>query len=636
LAGGDRSLEEFKARVPLAEVVGRYVKLTRRGREHVGLCPFHKEKTPSFNVVEDKGFYHCFGCGAHGTAIDFVMAIENLGFPEALARVAEITGIPAPRRTAAASSAAPETSQRLLAANAAAAAWFQAALAGPAGQEARAYLERRGLGGQTVRRFELGYAPSGRAALKQALLGQGFTEAELVAAGLLARTEEGEVYDRFRHRLMFPIADERGRIVGFGGRALGEARAKYLNTSDTELFHKGELLYNLHRAARPARERREIVLAEGYMDVIALVEAGLEHAVAPLGTAVTEGQLKSLWRFAEAPIVCLDGDRAGLAAALRAAERALPLMRSGQTLRFAVLPDGEDPDSYLRRHGPDRLRGLLEKADSLSLFVWSALTQHQFRNLDRPEQVAALRASLRGYAAKAADTDTRFSLKRTFNELLETKLTALRAATRPGVASKAQSQRHFSAKGGSSALLDARTGSVPRWSGVGSSRLESGLTSQESLREARLLLPVLRDPAWLVGCEEELAEIHFADPRLEQLRQEIVAWFAEAPNLDAATLQRHLLRYGFGPLLDQFAADLTQPRPPAPDPDEESRRQSWRDTLAAIRHRAALHRERPTEDDLRLGDGEQVNRWFYRLDRLLNRIGADDADSGDDIPGAAR
>ena len=636
MAGGDPSLEEFKARVPLAEVVGRYVKLTRRGREHVGLCPFHKEKTPSFNVVEDKGFYHCFGCGAHGTAIDFVMAVESLGFPEALARVAEITGIPAPRRSAASSSAAPETSQRLLAANAAAAAWFQAALAGPVGQEARAYLERRGLGREAVRRFELGYAPSGRTALKQALLEQGFAEAELVAAGLLARTEEGEVYDRFRQRVMFPIADERGRVVGFGGRALGEARAKYLNTSDTELFHKGELLYNLHRAARPARERREIVLAEGYMDVIALAEAGLEHAVAPLGTAVTERQLASLWRFADAPVVCLDGDRAGLAAAMRAAERALPLMRGAKTLRFAVLPDGEDPDSYLRRHGAERLRSMLERADLLSVFVWRTLTEHRFRNLDRPEQVAALRTNLRGYIAKAGDQDVRTSLQQKFVELLEEKLAAHRAETRSSVAVKQQSAGRTSKKSSAAGFRDARTGSLPRWSGVGSSRLESGIASQEFLREARLLVPVLRDPAWLAGCEEELAEIHFADPRLEQLRQEIVAWFAEAPNLDAATLQRHLLRYGFGPLLDQFAADLTQPRPPAPDPDEESRRQSWRDMLAAIRHRAALHRERPTEDDLRLGDEEQVNRWFYRLDRLLNRFGADDADSGDDIPGAAR
>ena len=606
MAGHDLTLEEFKARVPLPELVGRYVKLTRRGREHVGLCPFHKEKTPSFNVVEDKGFYHCFGCGAHGTAIDFVMAIEGLGFPEALERIADLTGIPAPRR---AGPARPEPSQRLHAANAAAAAWFQDQLAAAGGREAQAYLARRGLGRDILRRFELGYAPAERTSLKRALMAEGFSEAELLAAGLLARPEGGgDGFDRFRHRVMFPIADERGRIVGFGGRALGEARAKYLNTADTELFHKGELLYNLHRAARPARERREIVLAEGYMDVIALAQAGLEHAVAPLGTAVTERQLAALWRFGEAPIVCLDGDRAGLAAAMRAAERALPLMRGGQTLRFAVLPDGEDPDSYLRRHGAEALLGVLSKAHTLSQMIWRLETQG--RRFDLPEARAALSRRLRELARLAGDPDLRASLADQFRALLD------QLAPRP-----ARGQKRQLAK-------------ASAWEGVGAARLAAGISRQETSREARLLLPVLRNPEWLVGCEEDLAEIHFTDPRWERLRQEVVVWFADAPSLDAAELQRHLLRYGFGSLLDQFAADLTQPSPPADAEDDPDRRQGWRDMLAAIRHRAALRQERPTEEELRLGDEGQINRWFYRLDRLLNRNGADDVESGDDSSGA--
>ena len=336
------SLEEFKARLPLAEIVGRHVKLTRRGREHVGLCPFHQEKTPSFNVVEDKGFYHCFGCGAHGTAIDFVMEVEGLDFGQALDRLAELTGLQPPQRTAGAPA---ESGQRLHAANAAAAVWFQAQLRGNAGREALAYLERRGVDRATASTFEIGYAPNDGQSLRQALRSQGFADAELIAAGLIKEGEDREPYAHFRNRLMFPIADERARLVGFGGRALGEARAKYLNTPETEIFHKGELLYNLPRAKASARERRELVLAEGYMDVIALAQAGIPQAVAPLGTAVTERQLASLWRLAEAPIVRHDGDAAGLAAAMRAAERALPVMRGGQTLRFVVLPDGDDPDS---------------------------------------------------------------------------------------------------------------------------------------------------------------------------------------------------------------------------------------------------------------------------------------------------
>lgn len=606
---GELSLEEFKARLPLAEIVARYVKLTRRGREQLGLCPFHKEKTPSFNVVEDKGFYHCFGCGAHGTAIDFIMAIEGLAFPEALERLADLTGIAAPRRAAAAK---PEPDQGLFAANAAAATWFQAQLAGPAGKEAQAYLERRGLGRETVRGFELGYAPNERTALRRALMTQGFTQETLLAAGVLAQAEGGdEAFDRFRHRVMFPIADERGRIVGFGGRALGDARAKYLNTPETELFHKGELLYNLHRAAKPARDQREVVLAEGYMDVIALAQAGLSHAVAPLGTAVTERQLVLLWRLAEAPIVCLDGDRAGLAAALRAAERALPLMRGGQTLRFAVLPDGEDPDSYLRRHGAEALTAVLSKAHTLSRMIWRLETQG--RRFEEPEARAALSRRLRGLAQLAGDPDLRASLLDQFRSLQH------ELSPRPQWTPRGQKRQPAKPSG---------------WDGVGPARLAAGISRQEISREARLLQPLLRHPEWLQGHEEDFGQLQLTDPRLDLLRQEIVAWFVEAGNLDAEALQRHLLRYGFGPLLDQFAADLTPPTAPAHETDDAAHRQGWRDMLAATRHRAALHRERPTEDELRLGDGAEINRRFNTLDRLLNRDGADDAEADDASTGA--
>jgi DNA primase len=634
VAGSELSLEDFKARLPLAEIVGRYVKLTRRGREHQGLCPFHKEKTPSFNVVEDKGFYHCFGCGAHGTAIDFVMAIESLTFPEALERLADLTGIAAPRRVMAGQT---EPSQRLHAANAAAAAWFQAQLGGGSGREAQAYLERRGLSRDIVKDFGLGYAPNERFAMRRALMAQGFAEAELLAAGLLAQADgQGEGFDRFRHRIMFPIADERGRIVAFGGRALGDARAKYLNTAQTEIFHKGELLYNHHRASRPARERREVLLAEGYMDVIALAQAGFTHAVAPLGTAITERQLALLWKLAEAPTVCLDGDRAGLAAALHVAEHALPLMRGGQTLRFAMLPDGEDPDSFLRRHGNGPLRAILDKAQHLSVFVWSALNEHSFRNLDldRPEQIAALRRKLRSFEAKAADPDIRLGLKRRFGELLEERLAGIRQSRQRTVTSRPRSGDHRRGPSGVGAGSTAG-GRIPGWSGVGSPGLEAALARQETSREARVLLPLLRHPEWLSGCEDDFSSLQLTDSRLELLRQEIVTWFVDNGNLDAEGLQRHLLRYGFGPLLDQFAADLTQPTATGNDIDDAEHRRSWRGMLAAIRHRAALHQERPTEEDLRRGNGEQVNRLFNRLDRLLNRDGADDADSDEGSTNAA-
>jgi DNA primase len=598
LAGSDPALDEFKARLPLAEIVGRYVKLTRRGREHVGLCPFHREKTPSFNVVDEKGFYHCFGCGAHGNAIDFVMQVENLSFGDALARLGEMTGLPPPRRTAQ-SQAQAEAGERLRAANAAASVWFQAQLAGAAGREAMAYLERRGLDRATIRGFELGYAPPDGQSLRRALNDQGFSDRELQGAGLTKADEGGEPFGHFRHRLMFPIADERGRTVGFGGRALGEARAKYLNTPETEIFHKGDLLYNLHRAKGAARTQGTVILAEGYMDVIALTQAGLAHAVAPLGTAVTERQLASLWRIAEAPVLCLDGDRAGLAAAMRAAERALPAMRAGQTLRFALLPDGEDPDSYLRRHGAAALASVLSKAHTLSQMIWRLETQG--RRFDTPEARAALSRRLRGLARLAGDPDLRTGLLDQFKALLADQ------APRPARRDRTPERR------------------ASNWDGVGPSRLAAGITRRENEREAAILLPLLRWPEWLEGHEEELGQLQFRDAGYERMRQEIVAWYSEAASLDADALARHLHQYGLGRVLDQLAGHLTQQ--PATDPPADAQaRQNWCEMLAAMRHRSALEQERSTVDGVTAGDGGHLNRWFGRLDRLLNRDGAGEAD----------
>ena len=608
MAAPDLSLEEFKARLPLAEIVARHVKLTRRGREQVGLCPFHQEKTPSFNVVEDKGFYHCFGCGAHGTAIDFVMQIEGLDFAQAIERLAEITGLPAPRR---AQQAQTDTGERLHAANAAAAVWFQAQLRGSGGREAASYLERRGVDRATAGAFELGYAPNDGQALRTALRAQGFTDAELIAAGLVKTAEEREPYAHFRHRLMFPIADERGRLVGFGGRALGEARAKYLNTPETELFHKGELLYNLPRARGPAREHRQLVLAEGYMDVIALAQAGVGHAVAPLGTAVTERQLAILWRLAEAPTVCLDGDRAGLAAALRAAERALPIMRGGQTLRFAILPDGEDPDSYLRRHGAEALTALLSKAHTLSQMIWRLETQG--RRFDTPEARAALSRRLRMLARLAGDPDLRTSLQDQFRTLLDAQ------APRPQRWAKDRPRA-------------PRPGA---WEGVGPSRLAAGISRREKEREAAILAAVLRQPDWLEGHEEEFAQLQFRDAGLERVRQEIVAWMSEAARLDADALARHLHRYGLDRLLDQSAGHLTQPLA-TPNAAPEGERRTWSEGLAAMRHRAALEQERSPVGELPVDDAGHLNRWFYRLDRLLNRDGGDGAEPDDEPSGTDR
>lgn len=522
---GTSSLEEFKARLPLAELVGRWVKLTRRGREHLGLCPFHQERTPSFHVVAEKGFYHCFGCGAHGGAIDFVMAVERLDFAAALTRVAELTGIEPPRQR---HDPRKDARERLYAALAAAQGWYAAQLWAEAGGTARTYLVKRGVDKATAQEFGLGYAPASRGGLHQALLERGHAQSDLLEAGLIAASDQGDLYDRLRDRLLFPIADERGRVVGFGGRALGEARAKYLNSPDGDLFHKGDLLYRYGPAMAAARGAGDLVVAEGYMDVIALWRAGVRHAVAPLGTAVTERQLELLWRHGDAPLFCLDGDRAGIAAAMRVAERALPMMRDGRTLRFALLPEGEDPDSYIARSGAEAMLGVLERAMPLSALIWRLHTQGQ--DFSSPEARAGLARRLREFARKATDRDFRTALESGFAQLVADR---------------------FPFRGRRRDLSRSEAGPRDRLSGLGSTALHGRLPDPAWRREARLLAWLLRHPEWLRSCEDDVAALQLVDPALDRLRQDILVWYAEAENLDAALLINHLRRHGFADLSER-------------------------------------------------------------------------------------
>ncbi len=466
------TLEEFKARLPIAEIVGRYVRLVRRGREFSGLCPFHQEKSPSFTISEEKGFYHCFGCNQHGNAVDFIMAIEGLDFGQAIQRLADITGLPTPMRTSHKSTKEEKTLHQ---ANEAAVHWFQDSLAGPGGGEARAYIERRGLDAGIVERFGLGFAPPGRRGLRDALMAKGFSEANLVRAGLLIKPEDGGAcYDRFRHRLMFPILDGRGRTVGFGGRALGEARAKYLNTPETELFHKGDLLYGLSLARTTALQKGTIVVAEGYMDVIALARAGFEHAVAPLGTAVTEAQLALLWQAVDEPIICLDGDEAGLRAGHRLIERALPKLKPGKSLRFALLTEGSDPDDLLKLGGKDKLAQLLKEAMPLLDFLWQSETRN--RALDTPERQAALRERLSELSKSIDHPEVRQLFREAFRQQWQSRFGGYRRNQRQTTPS------YIAPKADR---------------GVGESRLAAGVAMPETASERQLLGPLIVHPALL-------------------------------------------------------------------------------------------------------------------------------------------
>ena len=398
-------LDELRARITLSSVISRTTRLTKAGHEFKACCPFHNEKSPSFTVNDSKGFYHCFGCGAHGDAIRWMTDQRGLSFMDAVKELASEAGLEVPAPDPRAAQAA-EQRDGLHDVMAAAQAWFAQSLAAPEGEKARAYLATRGFDAHTVSRFGFGYAPEGRQSLKAAL--SQFPEAKLIEAGLRILVDEKEPYDRFRSRLMLPIEDARGRVIAFGGRILDAAKTdapKYLNSPDTPLFDKGRTLYNLHRAGPISRQSGRLIVVEGYMDVIALAAAGIGDAVAPLGTALTERQIELLWRLVETPILCFDGDAAGQRAAMRAVTRALPLLRPAHSLRIVRLPAGMDPDDLLKRDGAAAMERVLSEASSLLDTLW----QHErdLLPLTTPEAKAGLKARLKDHADTIADPEIR-------------------------------------------------------------------------------------------------------------------------------------------------------------------------------------------------------------------------------------
>jgi len=392
-------LDELRARTVLSAVISPTVKLLRAGREWKACCPFHNEKTPSFTVNDDKGFYHCFGCGAHGDAIRFLTDHRGMPFMDAVKELAAKAGMDVPAPDPKAKERA-DRAASLTDVMAEVAKWYADQLNGLGGAEARDYLKRRGIEAATIQRFGLGFAPDSRTGLKRALDKLG--EERLVETGMLIKPEEGgDTYDRFRGRLMFPIRDPRGRVIGFGGRILGQGEAKYLNSPDTVLFDKGRTLYNIDRASAASRQAKRLIVVEGYMDVIGLDRAGISEAVAPNGTAVTEAQLERMWRLDPAPILCFDGDSAGRKAAIRAALRALPHIRPDRTLRFVELPAGQDPDDVVRTGGREAIDALLQSPEPLDARLWRHELEAQ--PLTTPEARASLRQRLIDHAATIAD-----------------------------------------------------------------------------------------------------------------------------------------------------------------------------------------------------------------------------------------
>ena len=530
-------LDELRARVPISGIVGRRVKLLRRGREHTGLCPFHNEKTPSFTVSDDKGFYHCFGCGAHGDVISFVKETEGLSFPEAVERLAGEAGLEVPRASREEQVRA-ERRETLHDVTAAAAAWFRANLAAPEGEAARAYLSGRGLDEATIEAFGLGFAPNQRGLLRKALNARGIDDDRLIEVGLLKRPEDGgPLRDYFFDRIIFPINDRQGNTIGFGGRAMGDSKAKYLNSPETILFHKGRVLYNLDKARRAARDMKEVIVAEGYMDVIALAQAGFPAAVAPLGTALTETQIGELWRMVREPILCLDGDQAGRRAAFRAAERALPLLRAGHSLQFAFLPEGEDPDTLLRGEGPVAFRTYLDRARPLSEVIWQR--EVAGKPTDTPERRAALRSALRQAVDTIQDPDLkaeyRTEMERRWNENFGW-VRQSRYAGGQGVASQPRFQRK---------------GEFRRERAVPAEPLKArGHPDRLHFRREQLLLvSLINHPQILADFAEPLGHVSLTNRDLDDLKTALVDAVAAAPDLDSEGLKCHLSSKGFSGIL---------------------------------------------------------------------------------------
>ena len=413
-------LDEIRDRVPISQVIATRVTWDRRKTnasrgDWWACCPFHGEKTPSFHCEDKKGRYHCFGCGVSGDHFRFLTELDGMTFPEAVEKVAAMAGVPMPARDEAQEQ---REKQRATLSDVMemATQFFEQQLQSAPGARARAYLRERGLTPATQKAFRLGYAPDSRNALKEHLAARGVAKERIEACGLVRHGDDIAVsYDWFRDRIMFPIPDSRGRIIAFGGRAMAaDALAKYMNSPETELFHKGNVLFNFARARKVLQKGGAVIAVEGYMDVIALAQAGFETAVAPLGTALTENQLELLWRMSPEPVLCFDGDQAGLKAAWRAADLALPFLQPGRSLRFALLPEGQDPDDLVRGEGPDALRQVLAEARPLADMLWSRETAGGV--FETPEKRAELEKRLREIAGRIRDDSVRFHYQQELRE----------------------------------------------------------------------------------------------------------------------------------------------------------------------------------------------------------------------------
>jgi DNA primase len=601
-------LDELKARLPVSEVVGRRVKLVRSGREFKGLSPFNKEKTPSFFVNDQKQAWFDFSSGKNGSIFDFVMQSEGVSFPEAVERLAQMAGTPLPKisREDEARDARRKTLHDVVEL---AAKFFQDTLASRTGAKARGYLADRGLDPATQLKFRLGYAPGERFALKEHLGSHGIPVEDMVEAGLLISGDDIPLpFDRFRDRVMFPITDLRGRVIAFGGRALEkDAPAKYLNSPETPLFHKGATLYNIAAAREAAHVDRStqsaqdragtpVIAVEGYVDVIAMVTAGFGATVAPLGTALTEDQLNLLWKMADEPVLCFDGDSAGVRAAYRAVDLAMPRLKPAKSLKFALLPQAQDPDDLVRSGGRDAVSDVIGAARPLADMLWARETEG--RSFDTPERRAALEARVNEVTATIGDDAVRKYYRQEFAARLSNFFALAQAPQHE--ARRRDNWREPRRDGGNwrdRRNADWQRPTAPRTAGravpyvvasqqLASSPVHRGHRTAVPLREALILQATLNHPWLLHDHLEELASLEFRHAEAERLKSALIDIAAHAAALDAEALKAELAARGLIDLASRIALSITTPsvwgaRPEAA-PD---------DVLVTWSQLVALHRQ---------------------------------------------
>ena len=523
-------IEDLRQRVPLSDVVGRRVKLIRKGRRHSGLCPFHAEKTPSFSVVDDDGFYHCFGCGAHGDAISFLREMDGLEFMEAVERLAEMAGLVVPR-TIPQDPAASRQRKAALDLLEETTLFFEAALRRDDGRDATRYLKQRGLDSAIVKTYRIGYSP--RMGLRAALKDKGFSDEDMLAAGVIRKSDrDGSLYDYFRDRVMFPIENRQGKVIAFGARALGDAQPKYLNSGEGPTFSKKAILYGSVQAREGLRRKLPLVVAEGYMDVIAIHRSGAAAAVAPLGTALTPEQIALLWKLHDEPVLCFDGDAAGQRAQTRALERILPLLEPGRSARLAVLTESKDPDDLIAASGPEGFRKVIGTARSLVDSLWEQI-QAEF-DIRQPEARAQFWQTIRGHVRSIGNNQVRSA----YGDEIESRIVAMRNRIR-----------------GISSMV------VPRRA----SRPQTGLIN----RHRAVVALLLAHPSLVSANFEALSMLDSGDQSLESLKKALIDAVIRDPDLDAAAINYHLLRSKFGRVLAAVTGDDMKARLPF-DPSQLS------------------------------------------------------------------